>query len=172
MVGVDCVDASTHRHNQSKQDNHDESHVYNDGILLDRHVVSPKQSFLIVPGQTSNRGDTGRNAHKRGTVKKGPINHMNPEDSYSDESMSSDEAGLQQKSKEFFEPDEISMVSCPQEINGPGMQMLAEEIDAIDSSKFRNTTKQFHKPKLYKNLGQKNQRRRSNPRNYEQEDEI
>ena len=97
---------------------------------------------------------------------------MNPEDSYSDESMSSDEAGLQQKSKEFFEPDEISMVSCPQEINGPGMQMLAEEIDAIDSSKFRNTTKQFHKPKLYKNLGQKNQRRRSNPRNYEQEDEI
>ena len=97
--------------------------------MRDRHIISP---------------DPSDEANRRGKMN---IVESKPIDVELEASMNS---------KDFFEPDDISMASAPHEISGPPMRNLRDELNL--TSKAKNTATQFFKPKLFQNL-EVNQRR-------------
>lgn len=123
-IQVDVIDASTGR---KRANGSEDSQSGGDGIAIDRHVISPERALIESP----ERGVRVAYQH-RGSIGL-------------DETMDS---------KDFFEPDEISMVSAPNEMSSSIMPDL--NADAQTGRRARRTAQQFFKPKLFQNLGNVN----------------
>lgn len=88
--------------------------------MRDRHIISP---------------DPSDEANRRGKMY---IVESKPVDIEIEASFNS---------KDFFEPDDMSMASAPHDISGPPMRNLRDELNL--TSKAKNTATQFFKPKLF-----------------------